>query len=72
MQLNEYLMTSLRTCWGCDLNYVKKQFGESAYLSMQQKVNQLNSDFYSVENNHLILSESGFLLADAIAGDLFF
>ena len=72
MQLNEYLMTSLRTCWGCDLNFVKKQFGESIYLSLQRKVNQLNTNLYSIENDRLILSESGFLLADAIARDLFF
>ena len=71
MQLNEYLMTSLRTCWGSDLNYVKKQFGEPFYSLLQQKINQLNKDFYSVENRHFILSERGFLLADAIASDLF-
>jgi len=72
MQLNEYLMTSLRTCWGCDLNYVKKQFGETAYFSLQQKLNQLNKDFYLLTNNHLILSENGLLLADAVASNLFF
>jgi oxygen-independent coproporphyrinogen-3 oxidase len=72
MQLNEYLMTSLRTCWGCDLNYIKKRFGESVYASLQQKAKQLNTDFYFIENEHLTLSESGFLLADAVAGELFF
>ena len=71
MQFNEYLMTSLRTCWGCDLNFVKKHFGESFYLSLQQNINRLNKDCYSIENEYLILSERGFLLADAIAGDLF-
>ena len=72
MQLNEYLMTSLRTCWGCDLNYVKKHFGEDSYLLLQQKVNQLNTDFYLLKNDCLILSQRGFLFADAIACDLFF
>ena len=72
MQLNEYLMTSLRTCWGCDLDYVKKQFGEPVYSLLQQKANQLNSNLYSLKNEHLVLSEDGFLLADAIASDLFF
>jgi len=72
MQLNEYLMTSLRTCWGCDLNYVKTHFGESFYFTLQQKINYLNKDFYAMQNNCLILSERGFLLADAIASDLFF
>jgi oxygen-independent coproporphyrinogen-3 oxidase len=72
MQLNEYLMTSLRTCWGCNLEYVKKQFGERVFLSLKQKIKQLNKDFYIIQNEHFMLSESGFLLADAIAGDLFF
>jgi oxygen-independent coproporphyrinogen-3 oxidase len=71
MQFNEYLMTSLRTCWGCDLNFVKKHVGETLYLSLQQNINRLNKDCYSIENENLILSERGFLLADAIAGDLF-
>jgi hypothetical protein len=65
-------MTSLRTCWGCNLDYVKKQFGKPVYVLLQQKINQLNTDFYTVTNEHFILSESGFLLADAIARDLFF
>ena len=72
MQFNEYLMTSLRTCWGCDLDYVKKHFGESLYFHLQQHINQLNKDYYSIDNEHFILSERGFLLADAIASDLFF
>ena len=72
MQLNEYLMTSLRTCWGCDLDYVKTHFGEPFYSSLQKNINRLNTAFYSIKNKHFVLSERGFLLADAIASDLFF
>ena len=72
MQWNEYIMTSLRTCWGCDLDYVKTHFGELFYDSLQQKISRLNTAFYSINNNHLVLSDKGFLLADAIASDLFF
>ena len=25
---NEYVMTSLRTCWGCDIDYIRQNFGE--------------------------------------------
>jgi len=34
MRVNEYLMTSLRTIWGCDLYYIKNRFGESFYSEL--------------------------------------
>lgn len=72
MRVNEYIMTSLRTIWGCDLDYVKSEFGEFFYSSLIQKIKNLTSQYYSLQENKLILTESGNLLADGIAGELFF
>ncbi|QMU27363.1 radical SAM family heme chaperone HemW [Adhaeribacter radiodurans] len=71
-QANEYLMTTLRTIWGCDLNKIKNTFGfdlqqlHGNYLSriIQKGMAQL-------ENNTLTLTNQGKLLADQITLDLF-
>ncbi len=35
MAYEEYVMTSLRTCWGCDLERVRTQWGEFHYRHLQ-------------------------------------
>jgi oxygen-independent coproporphyrinogen-3 oxidase len=72
MRINEYIMTSLRTVWGCNLQYVKEEFGISFYAELLNKLNTINPKHYFIENNSLILTSKGILLTDAIAGDLFF
>jgi oxygen-independent coproporphyrinogen-3 oxidase len=72
MRVNEYIMTSLRTVWGCNLQYVKEQVGLSFYVELVDKLKAINPKWYTIENNKLILTSQGSLLADAIARDLFF
>lgn len=69
---NEYVMTSLRTHWGCDLDYIKEHFGIE-YLDYLLKHSQsfLESGKLIRAENKLILSSQGKLLADKIASDLF-
>lgn len=72
-QLNEYIMTSLRTMEGLDLHYVKERFGEDASYRLQAVSNKyiLNSKITNV-NSKLLLTDNGKLFADGIAADLFF
>lgn len=69
---NEYVMTSLRTMWGSDLNFIKNNFPESYSLHIQKEVRQY-IDSGAVQNNDgkLMLTVAGKLLADRIASDLF-
>lgn len=69
---NEYVMTSLRTIWGCDTMHILNVFGrdyESDFIRNAQKY---------LENNHLycdgskyFLTDEGKLFADGIAAGLF-
>lgn len=69
---NEYILTSLRTMWGSDLQYIRKQFGENflkhclkeaePYLKLEQVIER---------DNRLVLTNTGKLFADKIASDLF-
>lgn len=70
-RFNEYIMTGLRTMWGCDLIWLKENF--PTVIEAQQKLidEKILSGLLMVNNNHLIITEKGKFLADGIASDLF-
>ena len=72
-RLNEYIMTSLRTMEGLDLNFVKEKFGKEYSDKLQSPVNdnKYNSKLLTLDSR-LILTNEGKLFADGIAADLFF
>jgi oxygen-independent coproporphyrinogen-3 oxidase len=72
-QFNEYIMTSLRTMEGLDLNYIESIFGKKAsseLLTASEKY--IQSSKMKREMSRLILTKEGKLFADGIAADLFF
>ena len=72
-QLNEYIMTSLRTVEGLDLNLVENKFGKDAAgkLASESRKYLASKKMNKSESGHLILTREGKLLADGIASDLF-
>ncbi len=70
---NEYLMTGLRTMWGCDLKFIEKEFGNDLLNFLKNEATQHFVSGNIIEKeNQLYLTEKGKLLADKIASDLFF
>jgi len=68
---NEYVMTSLRTCWGADLQVLEKEFPEY-YADFQKNIEiYKKTGMACVENGHLKLSTKGWLVSDEIFRDLF-
>lgn len=69
---NEYIMTRLRTIWGINLDFVKKNFGEEKLDSFVKQLQPFISsgDLQHGEEN-VFLTRKGKLLADKIASDLF-
>ena len=71
-RINEYILTTLRTDMGCDLEVLKNTFGydvlsrHSGYLRELQ-----NHNLVSLDDHHLKLTDAGKLLADKISSDLF-
>lgn len=69
---NEYIMTRLRTCWGIDLNYLKSHFNYSIYKQRKGYITDLiDNQLAYLNDDKLILTKKGKLLADQIAEDLF-
>lgn len=72
-QLNEYIMTSLRTSKGLSLFFVSENFGADKAAALK-----INSNKWMVggklkfEKENYILTEEGKLFADGIAADFFF
>jgi len=70
---NEYIMTSLRTKWGCCLNQIENDFSTAFvdYFKAEIKA-QLKTGNVIEKEGIYTLSGSGKLLADRITSDLFF
>ena len=72
-QMNEYIMTSLRTIEGIDLQRIDVVFGKKYTKDIVKQANKYIIT-NKLENNelHLMLTREGKLFADGIAADLFF
>lgn len=66
-RFNEYIMTSLRTMWGIDLDYLERTFEKESYdyvINMAGKF--MNYGMINQENNHLVLTNQGKMISDNI------
>ena len=72
-RLNEYLMISLRTMEGINVNEVEKQWGYSKAAFIEKELQRFtNSRLVLQKDRHYSLTDEGMLMADGIASDLFF
>jgi oxygen-independent coproporphyrinogen-3 oxidase len=72
-RLNEYIMTSLRTSEGLNLEFVSKEFGEGRMNMLEENSRAYQKNGSVTNEARMIrLTKKGKLLADGIAADLFF
>ena len=69
---NEYVMTSLRTMWGCDIGFIRSNFGTeyAERFKKSTKKHILSGKIY-LKGEKYILNDNGMLFADGIAAELF-
>ena len=71
-QFNEYVMTSIRTSWGCDTTHIKNVFGKKYKQLFEDQVTILiREEKIKTRGKQYLLTDKGKLFADAIASDLF-
>ena len=71
-KFNEYVMISLRTSKGIDLNYLSEHFGSELSSNLLKEATPYIIDKSLEETiGHLLLTRQGKLIADRIASDLF-
>ena len=70
---NEYVLTSLRTSWGCDIEHIKNAFGEKHSQHFITNITKTIKENNATRNGNIFtLTNSGKLFADGIASSLFF
>jgi oxygen-independent coproporphyrinogen III oxidase len=70
-RFNEYIMTSLRTMWGIDLDYVEKAFDKEGYdyvVNLSGKM--IDYGLMKQENKTLVLTNQGKMISDNIISEL--
>ncbi len=71
--LNEYIMTSLRTIEGLDLQHISNHFGKDKGNNLEKKASiYIDANQLRLSNGKLALTNNGKLFADGIAAALFF
>lgn len=71
-QVNEAIMMGLRTKWGCNLTEIRQWSGIDIMQHNRAQIeNYQQRELMVVENDVLLLTAQGKLLADQIASDLF-
>lgn len=72
MKYNEYIMTSLRTIWGADLDYIESGFNKEAHdylINMASRFVRYGM-LVRTENNRLVLTDQGKMISDNIISEL--
>jgi oxygen-independent coproporphyrinogen-3 oxidase len=71
-KINDYLLTTLRTSWGCDLRWLNRTFNYDVEKIHHIYISDLVAhQLATVENERLTLTRKGKFMADKIASDLF-
>lgn len=71
-QINEYIMTSLRTSWGCNLEHLKTFYHFDLMVRHVNYIGQLIAyGLMRIEKDTLYLTRKGKMVADKISSDLF-
>lgn len=70
-QLNEYIMTGIRTANGCSLSYIEKHFDSALVSGFQKQFETMREKFIINHHNHFSLKSDYLFFADGIAAELF-
>ena len=71
-QLNEYIMTSLRTMEGMDLQFIEDNFSFNERNRIESLIKiEVEKELFFMDENKMILTDKGKLFADRISVELF-
>ena len=70
--LNEYIMTSLRTMWGCNLDKIAAEWDDTCAKLVEKSSHLFQEKKWLVQDGRrLVLTNEGKLFADKIAAEMF-
>jgi len=70
-RFNEYIMTSLRTMWGIDLDFVEKTFDKEGYDYLVNLAGKyINYGLMKQDKKTLVLTNQGLMISDNVISEL--
>ncbi len=69
-KFNDYIIVRLRTKWGIDLEYIRKNFGEKYVQNVRKVISQHSEDF-NIQNSKIQLKTAAFLRSDYLISQFF-
>ncbi|TKT90857.1 radical SAM family heme chaperone HemW [Dyadobacter frigoris] len=71
-QVNEYLLTGLRTKWGCEISTLNTLSDNQFELQNRAEISMMaQKGWLFIDNGTILLTQAGKLFADRVASDLF-
>ena len=67
---NEYILTRLRTIWGCDTKEIEQRFGKEVLASFESIVKKYQK-YFNEKDGIITLNTEGKLRADFLASEFF-
>ena len=70
---NDFVITSIRTCWGMSLSLLRSEYGEELYrYCLRMAKSHLEQGVLEIEEDTLRLTQEGIFISDGIMSDLLF
>ena len=70
---NDFVITSIRTCWGMSLSRLRSEYGEELYrYCLRMAKSHLEQGVLETEEDTLRLTQEGIFISDGIMSDLLF
>ena len=70
---NDFVITSIRTCWGMSLSRLRSEYGEELYrYCLRMAKFHLEQGVLEIEEDTLRLTQEGIFISDGIMSDLLF
>ncbi|MBP3669287.1 MAG: radical SAM family heme chaperone HemW [Bacteroides sp.] len=70
---NDFVITSIRTCWGMSLSRLRSEYGEELYrYCLRMSKSHLEQGVLEIEEDTLRLTQEGIFISDGIMSDLLF
>ena len=70
---NDFVITSIRTCWGMSLSHLRSEYGEELYrYCLRMAKSHLEQGVLEIEEDTLRLTQEGIFISDGIMSDLLF
>lgn len=70
---NDFVITSIRTCWGMSLSLLRSEYGEELYrYCLRMAKSHLEQGVLEIEEDTLRLTQEGIFISDGIMSELLF